>query len=150
MSDTAQKPDRGDGRTADGKFAPGNSISPGRRHAVRESQNLKRVREVIHLDRIAELAGSAFAIATDPTVKVQDRLRAMQLIFLYSLPQAGQRLDAELKLNVPDGTEFRVAGLSPSEVDRDMFEYIERLIQQQQEYEQEIQSKYPTNGKETP
>jgi len=142
--DTPEKHDGPNGRQPNGRFSKGNSISPGRRPAHKDLAYLRRFRSEVDLEKFGAMVGQLFEIAMDPSVRPQDRIRAMELICRFCLPEPVSRVSFERGLFDPDAedTEFRIAGSSGSEVDERMFALVERLYRQQVQYERDIEQRY--------
>ncbi len=119
-------------RDSSGRFAAGNQAARGPRVARPSTSYARRLREAIHPDELAEVGQTLLGLARAGDIK------AARLLFTYLLPAPAQHISIDQHFGDPDTTlttEFRRAGASASQIDREFGEYLAGLVAEQAEYE---------------
>jgi len=112
-----------------GKFKPGNPGGPGRPPAQREAAYLRAVREAVSPEDMSKLAVVLMKAA------MKGSIQAARLLCEHLLPKPTDRLRIEQDFTMPwerDESEFRAAGMSPAELDRNVFDFVADLVRREQ------------------
>lgn len=116
-------------RETNGRFTKGSPGGPGRLPAQREAAYLRAVREAVTPEEMAELACLLLEKAMGGSIQ------AARLLCEHLLPKPTERMRIEQDFVMPwerDESEFRVAGASPDEIDRNVFDFVADMVRKQQ------------------
>jgi len=113
------------GRDDRGRFAPGNSLSPGRPSKEREKQYLAAFDKALPANELSTVVAAVLVKAKSGSIP------AARLLLEYAIGRPIQRFEFE------DESEYRVAGENPRENLERMQTYIAERVQQMRDAEAE-------------
>lgn len=129
-----------------GRFLVGTAPGPGRPPACSDSIYMTVARQRFQPEQIASVLDAVYREALNGSIK------AASLLLKYFLPQPNARIQIEARMFEPPSRaedEFRVAGATPAEIDRQMMNRLRQLVVEQEQYEKDIEARYATNSEET-
>ena len=115
-----------------GRFTSGNQAAAGPRVARPSTSYARQLRMSISPEELATVGRTLLAKAIEGDIK------AARILFTYLLPAPAQHISIDQNFTDPDittATEFRRAGASWSQIDREVADHLANLVREQAEYD---------------